>query len=576
MADASELRVPDETGVVRAQRRLASLKNARQPFESHWREIADHTSPRRQRWVMEDARKDQRSNRIINGTPVLALRTLRSGMMAGLTSPARPWFRLSTPDSQLAEFGPVKDWLHQVAQLMRDMFSRTNLYSALPSVYGDQGAFGTTAMFALEDDESVLRFSTQPIGSYWIAVDEKGRVDTIYRSIAMTVRQMAQKFGADKLSARAKAAIRGGGLETLIEVLHVIEKNEDYDPTLFMSLRGKKWRSCYYEVGSGTDSQATLLEEGFRDFPAMCPRWDITATEEAYGSSPGMEALGDCKSLQLQEKRKAQAIDKHVDPPMRAAVALKNQKASLLPGDVTYVDSPVGSGHGFEPVYEIKPDIQWLSADIRTMEDRIRRAYFEDLFLMISMGDQRDMTATEIAERHEEKLLALGPVLERQNIDLLDPIIDIAFNTMGRRGLLPQPPKELAGTTLTVKYTSILAQAQRAVATGSLERFASFVGQLAQAKPEVLDKMDGDQMVDEYGDSIGVPPRVVVPDDQVAEMRAARAQQQQMKDMAAMADPLKKGVQAAALANETVPAPGNIAEQFSQAMANAGAQNLPQ
>ena len=48
-----------------------------------------------------------------------------------------------------------------------------------------------------------------------------------------------------------------------------------------------------------------------------------------------MDALGDIKQLQLEQKRKAQAIDKNVNPPMIADPSMKNEPASLLPGAVT-------------------------------------------------------------------------------------------------------------------------------------------------------------------------------------------------------------------------------------------------
>ena len=36
---------------------------------------------------------------------------------------------------------------------------------------------------------------------------------------------------------------------------------------------------------------------------------------------------------------------------------------------------------------------------------------------------------------------------------------------------------------------------------------------MAAVKPEVLDKFDADQSVDEYAEMLGVPPKIVVSDD---------------------------------------------------------------
>ena len=159
---------------------------------------------------------------------------------------------------------------------------------------------------------------------------------------------------------------------------------------------------------------------------------------------------------------------------------------------------------------------------------------------MLINTDRREITAREIDERHEEKLLALGPVLEQLNQDVLDPLIDITFNIMYRQGLIPEPPEEIAGTQLKVEYISILAQAQKMVGLAGIERFAGFVGQVATYDPQVLDKVDRDQMIDEYGDITGVPPRIIVPDDKVAAIREGRAAvAKQQEQMAALASGAK-------------------------------------
>lgn len=154
---------------------------------------------------------------------------------------------------------------------------------------------------------------------------------------------------------------------------------------------------------------------------------------------------------------------------------------------------------------------------------------------MLSMGDRRDMTAREVQERHEEKLLMLGPVLEGLIDDLLDPVIDRVFNVMVEdpRGLIPPPPDELSGMDLKVEYISVLAQAQRAVGISGIERLWGFAGQVAQMDPSVLDKLDADQTIDEYASMAGVSPSMIVPDEQVEEVRQQRAAQQaQMQQMA--------------------------------------------
>lgn len=548
----------DETLLQRQKRRLSALKTERASFEPHWRELADNFKPRIGRFNIGEERKGNKKHQfIVNNTTTRAVNTLSSGLMAGLTSPARPWFRLTTPDPGMAETGAVKQWLHVVELKMRDLFLKSNLYNVLPSVYSELGLFGTALALVIEDDEEVFRLMPITIGRYWLATNYKSKVDTAYREMSMTVRQLVQQFGIESVSLRVQNMYKTGNLEAAITVIHCIEPNAEYQG----KIGEHRFRSYYYEHGGDKDKY--LRMSGFRESPILAPRWDVLA-EDVYGSSPGMDSLGDAKQLQLQEKRKAQAIDKHVDPPMSAPTSLRNSRVSLLPGDVTYVD--VGQGQqGYVPVYQIKPDIQGLLLDIDACTERINAAFYVDLFLMLAMSDRRQITAREIEERHEEKLLMLGPVLERLNDELLDPLIDRVFSIMVERSrpywegiidgepIIPPPPEEMQGQELKIEYISILAQAQKLVGISSVDRLVGFVGQLA-AVPQWADavyKIDPLQLVDEYADMLGTSPRITRSDEDVESILAEQQQAQQIQAMGAAMGPIDQAASALKKMSET-------------------------
>lgn len=532
----------------------SQLDQEAQSFIDHWRDLANYTLPRRARFVVNDPTKGAKKNqKIIDSTATNALKTLRSGMMSGVTSPARPWFRLMTPDTALSEIASVKDWLHEVTQSMTTIFSRCNLYNSLPIVYGDMGLFGTAALYIEEDPGTdVIRTYAFPVGTYRISTNGKGIVDVFMREFQMTVRQLVEKFGErdakgqiqnwENFSDHVKQSWTDNLLETWVDVVHVIAPNPDYNPKL-ATAPYKRYASCYFERGNSS-RQASYLrngkefflrESGYDLFPVLVPRWEVSS-EDAYGTdSPGMTCLGDVKQLQHGEKKSMQVVDKQVDPPMTGPSALRFTRHSILPGDTTYLDVREGQ-QGFRPIYEVRTSIQDLEMKQEQVRGRIRRAYYEDLFLMLTNSTRREITAREIDERHEEKLLALGPVLEQLNQDLLDPLIDLTFDIMVRRGLIPEPPQELAGQELRVEYISVMAQAQKLVAIGSIERLMGFGASLVSASqnPEVLDKIDFDQAIDEYALAVGTPPRLVRPDDDVAKMRddRARARAAQMQSEA--------------------------------------------
>lgn len=528
----------------------AQLWNERSSFEPYWRDLSDYILPKRSRFEISDAnRGDRRNQKIIDSTATLAARTLRSGMMSGITSPARPWFRLTMPDSEIAEIGEVKDWLFLVTSRMSTVFLRSNLYNVLPLNYGDIGVFGTGAIVQEEDFDAVTRFYSVPIGSYMIGQNKKGNPEMFHRDLRMTVRELIDEFGYDNTEERIKQKIhwerfshvietlwRTDETEAWIDVGHMIWPNDDYDPSKPGS-RFRKFESIYYERGYSAISGSGALDvsehvdrflrqRGYDRFPVLISRWEVTG-EDIYGTDcPGMTGLGDIKSLQVMHKRKAEAIEKMVRPPMAAPSSLRTSKASILPGDITYVDVREGT-QGFRPIHEVNPRINELLLDIREHQERIRRAFFEDLFLLLASSDRRQITATEVLERREEKLLALGPVLEQLNQDLLDPLIDNTFDFMQRQGLIPPAPEAIQGQPLKVEYISIMAQAQKLVGIAGIERFASFASQVAQVNPLALDKFDTDQVLDIYADHTAIPPGIVRPDDEVAEIRAQRQQAQE-------------------------------------------------
>ena len=162
---------------------------------------------------------------------------------------------------------------------------------------------------------------------------------------------------------------------------------------------------------------------------------------------------------------------------------------------------------------------------------------------MIANSGRGQMTATEVAERHEEKLMMLGPVLSRLNEEVLRPLIERCFDILSRQGQLPPPPDELRGQKLSVEYTSMLARSQRAIRANSLDNFLTRISNVAQFNPNVMQKINPFNLVDEYADYFSVAPSVVVPTD---EAQAAIEQQQQAQQQQAQAEQMQQSADALA------------------------------
>lgn len=515
-----------EESLLNYRRRVRGLWDDSRSYRMHWDEIRQIFLPRRGMYLSKDtedqsqagARKDQK---IINGSAGDALRVVAAGLQGGMTSPSRPWLMFGLADSDLAEFGPVKEWLHDVRNILLRMFARSNFYPSTHNTYYELAGFGTGCGLMEEDFTTGMRVRQFTIGEYVLTLDSSYRVNGLYRKFPITAEQMVQAFGINNVSAAVRSCYQGASKDKVFEVYHCVHPQTMIDPSK-ADYRGMQFASNYYEANTTEDK--FLRKAGYRGMPFFAPRWNVVGVN-TWGDSPCMDALGDGKMLQKLEEKKLKKMDKHVDPPMNAPVALKAKGGTIISGGVNYLDVAQGQ-QSFVPAYQVDGNIQAVAMEIEKVETRIRRFLYNDLFMTIIQQDKQ-MTAEEVAKRYEEKLLMLGPVLERLQSEMLDPIVDRAFFIASNLGMLPPPPRELQGQEIKTEYIGLLSQAQKMVAMAPIQQVVGFVGMIAPIKPDVADKIDFDQAVDEFATAAGVAPRVIVADDKVAEIRASRAQQQQ-------------------------------------------------
>jgi hypothetical protein len=524
--------------------RKSAMWRERTSWINRYQQITDFLLPFSGRYFSQDRNKGDRPfNNIYDSEATRSLRILTSGMMAGMTSPARPWFRLAIPDRDLMEYEPVRLWLHDVTELMREVFNKSNTYNALHSVYKELGAFATAASIVEPDFDNVIHHTVLTAGEYAIATDDRGYVDTLCREMDMTVANIVGKFvyrgnknmkpDWSVVSPTVKNQWDRGTYDAWVTVNHIIQPRE-YRDIRKRDSKNMRFASCYFEPGRDDGSDRFLRESGYKRFPVLAPRWDVSGGD-IYGNGPSFDAMGDIKQLQQEQLRKGQAIDYQTKPPLQVPAERKNSQVSALPGGVSYIPMN-GQSQGVKPLFEVRLDLQHLLMDIQDVRGRINSCFYADLFLMISQDTRRTpATATEIAERHEEKLLMLGPVLERLHNELLSPKIDMTFAAIVEAGILPPPPPELEGVDLKIEFVSTMAQAQRMVGLGAMDRFIGTVAQVSASSgdPSVWDKVNKDESIDRYAEMLGIDPNVIVADDKVLIVRQERQQAQAQAAQAA-------------------------------------------
>lgn len=557
---------PRQTTREYLEKRLAGMKERRQPREAEIVEIASLAQPFRTRFVNALAtngrNKRSKLNKLYDGHAIRSFRFLTGGMYSGLSSPNRPWFRFTLQDRDLMKFHPVKVWLAEVEKIIGTMLATSNFYSAAKLGYGEIGLFGTDACImdeAVDFENGSVRPACFPqtFGEYWIACNSSLEPDTLIRETTMTVRQIVEKFVRDKadptrgdwskVTPAVLSAWDQGNYENEIVVYHAIEPNPEYIPGRF-DAKGKPWRSVKWESGQGDKS--TLLEvSGYNSQPFWAPRWEVTGTED-YGQGPGQDALPDMRTLQLQAKRKGEATDMAVKPPMMAPPGVKLKTA---PGSITFAATPDQANVKavFQSDYRA---IEVIGRDAMDCRDAIDDSTYARLFMAISnMEGSADRTVPEIAAREEEKLTQLGPVIERVNTEKLQVAVDRAFDIAARNNMLPPPPQELEGVALGLDFISILAQAQRMIGMQQTERALGFVGSLEQMIPGcgAGDNIDTDALVADYWDRSGAPAQGLKDSQLRDQERQQRQQQQQAERMAQMAPAAEKMASAAQTMAET-------------------------
>jgi len=368
----------------------------------------------------------------------------------------------------------------------------------------------------------------------------------------MTVRQAVQSFG----KANAPWVLNSydtSDYHKQVDIYQAIEPNADYDGA---RLDAKPWRSCYWD-GKDDRKNSILRESGYHEQPFWAPRWDVVGGD-TYGVSPGMEALPALRELQMQSKRRNEAIDAMVKPEkiVPPSVRLTGEPGRTVTGTGVSQDQIIVP---YQMPYQA---VQAIGQEIDKCRMQIDGLSFADLFNAITnMRGVQPRNVEEIAARNEEKLTQLGPVIERVANEKLNPAIDRAFGIMLRGNMLPSIPESLSGVQIDVEFVSILTQMQRMVGIGQIERTIGFIGNLAGADPQALDKLNTDETIDEYASRAGMPSKLIRSDKDVQQIRAARQQQQQAAQAAATMPAVRDGADAAKLLSETDAGGGSLLQR---------------
>ena len=492
------------------QKRKKEMEDVFNVIKPDLQELADYFLPRSAQFIARNTRKPYvKSKKIIDSTPLIALRNFSSGMMSGATSPTNRWFKTVFTNADLANDYYLKNWCSNQEELTRKILYSSNFYQCLPEIYKQLGVFGFCAVGMEPDYDNVVNFKVLPLGSYYYARNSKGKIDTFCRVYMETAKNIVEKYG-DSCPLEIVEVAKENPLKQY-ELIHFVEKNKYY--------RIKHLSSKYAKYVSAvilSSKNEFLSLKGFSKFPYVVFESSNPSDSDYPNDCPGVNALADVKQLMMMVKEYAKAVKKIVCPTYKGPASLKNKKLADVPG--AYIEEDE-NGRGISPVYEVNPRVLELKQEKDELKQTIKEHFYFVLFAMILNTAERGRTATEVNELKEEKMVLLSPLLEQIHCALRE-ILTWIYDEQIRVGIIEPLKKQYQNCRFQIEFISSLAQAQKVSNISSMERFTTFVSNIANAIDPVLkSKLNGEKIIEDYATFANISPTQIVPSDEIEKIR---------------------------------------------------------
>lgn len=491
---------------------------ARARREAVWRELRRWICPWRGRFEgdadrWETSREDEPA--LFTGAASQAVLRGASGMTSGMTPRNVAWFKPVFNEPALMEAAGAREWLDLLDERMKDALARGGFYQAIQNFNIDLLWAGCALLYSEKSDDG-LRFECAQIGSFCVSADRRERLLAVCRDLTLTARELAATFGEENLSRVAREKLNRNPFDA-IAVRHVLR-----------TLKGGRIESLWLERDG---PEKFLRKSSFHETPYFFARWNEGAT--VYGTGPGDECLADARQMDLLERHKLAGIGKLADPPVLSHPGLKDVM-DLEPGGITYALE----SQRVAPILDLSPYAQALvrlQEEIQNDRQRLDQGLMASVFSSLPLDQRpRDMSATEFLERKREALQQLGPIISAYEPNVLIPLLGRLLGTLARAGALPPLPDALKGVPLAMKieFISPMANALRQTSAETTRALFQDVAAIFSAtqNPEIFDKVNLDQIVDELARGIGAPGSVVRADEEVEQIRAKRVEETQARE----------------------------------------------
>jgi hypothetical protein len=526
--------------------RHQDLASERAPWDSQWQELAEYCLPRKADIAAKRSSPDSsRHDVLFDSTAMQAASTLANGQLAYITPADSRWFVYEPPRGVTSD--RAKQWYAKCSEVTQLLLATSNLYTEIHELYYDDSVFGSYCMFVESGVSHPLIFHKFDIGTYSLAEDDEGLINTVFRELELTTLQAADKFGEENLAPAMQkrlAEIRRTGKGSTVKhrFVHALYKREEKDREPGKEDGpNKPWASVYVDQ----TNKHVCRNSGYDEKPFFAGR-HVKSQQGVYGVSPAWMALPEARQLNFLAKQ-LDALAEIKAFPRLLMPATHEGEVDLRSGGVTY----------FDPTQPNAVPQEWATAGDYSIgldrearkTDAINTAMHVDMFRMFASMEKANMTATEVAERASEKLVQFSPSFTRKTTELLSPMLRGVFGILIRAGQFTPPPPDAIVTDAMgqpiipepeVSYVSRVALAIRAMHNLSLARTMERNAAIAQMRPEILDNFKWDVISRETSRNDGLPSDWLADMSDVEDMRRARAEAeakaQEQQEAMAMAD----------------------------------------
>lgn len=513
-------------------------------FERQWDIISRYVYINRGYFLVTHYPGYNQSRWLFNSTAVQSNLNLASVIQGNLTNPNSKWFALEL-DDEIDETTEEKDFLFQATNKVLNVFNSSaggfqlHNHEFLMSLT----ALGSSCMFVEDDLDKEIQFFSPHLSQIYIQENRWGFVDTVFRKFKMSIRQMIQQWGEEKVGNEVMKMAEAN-IDDEIEILHHVCPVESSGEEYSAEKSTMKFHSCYINL----NHKKLLDEGGYNELPYIFTRW-YRMQGEKYGRSPAWDCLADIRMVNTMQREYIRSVELAGSPPLLTADDGVLGTVRIQPNVV--INGAINNMTGQAKIQPLQlgNNIQDLLANIQATEERIKNAFFDKLLINQAQGPQ--MTATEVQQKAQERMELLAPQIGRIQSEYLNPIVKRVFNILLRKrnpkkpgeSVLGRVPVSLKGKGIKVRYLSPLAKMTKMEDVRSVTGLGQDIAPFIQIYPTMMDWINPDKFMKAAMDARGVPPTIEQSQQDVDKMRKQRQEHQNMQQNMQMAQAQQQALQ---------------------------------